>query len=53
MFSQLKIPSCEKNATSIGFICFIYLIYKEDEAVAAVLSQYITIWPRVMDERSA
>ena len=27
---MFQIPSCEKNATSIGFICFIYLynIYK-------------------------
>ena len=25
LLSQFKIPSCEKNATSFGFICFIYL----------------------------
>ena len=25
IISQFKIPSCEKNATLFGFICFIYL----------------------------
>ena len=25
IISQFKIPSCEKNATTFGFICFIYL----------------------------
>ena len=25
IMSQFKIPSCEKNATPFGFICFIYL----------------------------
>ena len=25
IISQFKIPSCEKNATPFGFICFIYL----------------------------
>ena len=30
IISQFKIPSCEKNATPFGYICFFYTIFKED-----------------------
>ena len=58
--SQFKTPSCEKKCNFIWFY-LLYLqylkrisgTYTKAESVEVILSKYMTIWPRVVDERSA
>ena len=46
IISQFKIPSCEKNATPFGFICFVYLYPWISRG--KVLDNYFLIVPAVL-----